>query len=133
MRRLSAIPSLHRYTHDTLPDEDFFRAGCHAKTLPQSVTCSPCFVVRSNRPAFDHRCGSRHPLDCDRACLAGIADRYFQALAARSPANLPLAPNVKLTDNGTVTSIAQSALWKSAEDARLVAQVRRRRTAASLL
>ncbi len=40
--------------------------------------------------------------NCDRACLARLADRYFQALAAHNPATLPLAPNVKYTETGIV-------------------------------
>ncbi len=37
---------------------------------------------------------------CDRTCLTGIADRYLQALAAKDPKQVPLAANVKYTENG---------------------------------
>jgi hypothetical protein len=37
---------------------------------------------------------------CDRACLQGFVDRYLDAWIARDPKQLPLAPNVKYTENG---------------------------------
>ena len=37
---------------------------------------------------------------CDRACLQGFVDRYLDAWIARDPKQLPLAPNVKFTENG---------------------------------
>lgn len=49
---------------------------------------------------------------CDRACLTGFVDRYLEALAARDPSLVPLAPGVKFTENGTVLAIGDG-LWKS--------------------
>jgi hypothetical protein len=37
---------------------------------------------------------------CDRACLQGLVDQYLDAWIARDPKRLPLAPNVKYTENG---------------------------------
>jgi hypothetical protein len=37
---------------------------------------------------------------CDRACLQGFVDQYLDAWVARDPKRLPLAPNVKFTENG---------------------------------
>jgi hypothetical protein len=37
---------------------------------------------------------------CDDACLSAITDRYLAALAARDMKAAPLAPNVKVTENG---------------------------------
>jgi hypothetical protein len=37
---------------------------------------------------------------CDRACLQGFVDQYLDAWIARDPKRLPLAPNVKYTENG---------------------------------
>ena len=36
---------------------------------------------------------------CDNACLSGFTDQYLDALAARNPAALPLAPRARLTEN----------------------------------
>ena len=52
--------------------------------------------------------------NCDRACLAQLADRYFEALAAHDPSRLPLAPNVKYTETGIVKPLGQG-LWKSVQ------------------
>src|SRR5690606_10451173 len=37
---------------------------------------------------------------CDRACLTGFMDRYLEAQAANALGNLPLAPTVRVTENG---------------------------------
>ncbi len=37
---------------------------------------------------------------CDRACLEGFVDTYLDAWTARDPKKLPLARNVKFTENG---------------------------------
>jgi hypothetical protein len=50
---------------------------------------------------------------CDRACLNGIADRYLAALVAHNPANAPMAPNAKFTEQAKVLPVGEG-LWKSA-------------------
>lgn len=50
---------------------------------------------------------------CDRACLEGMIDRYVAALVAHDPARLPLARNVRFTENGQELRLG-SALWKTA-------------------
>ena len=52
--------------------------------------------------------------ECNRACLTGVVDTYFQALAANTPGKVPLAANAKITLNGRVMPLAQ-AFWDSAE------------------
>jgi hypothetical protein len=47
---------------------------------------------------------------CDRACLLNVADQYLTALAARKAANLPLAANVRYTENGQVLALTDG-LW----------------------
>jgi hypothetical protein len=37
---------------------------------------------------------------CDRGCLQNFAEQYLDAWVARDPKRLPLAPNVKFTENG---------------------------------
>jgi hypothetical protein len=51
---------------------------------------------------------------CDRACLTALVDTYFTALAANRPANVPLAPNAKITANGQGMKLDQ-AFWDGAE------------------
>ena len=52
--------------------------------------------------------------DCNRACLTGIVDVYLKALAANTPAAVPLAPAAKVTINGRTVPLAE-AFWDGAE------------------
>jgi hypothetical protein len=54
------------------------------------------------------------PATCNRACLTGLVDTYLTALAANTPAAVPLAPNAKITSNGKAVKLAE-AFWDSAE------------------
>jgi len=49
---------------------------------------------------------------CDRACLEGFVDQYLDAVTAHDPKLVPLAKNVKLTDNGQKLVIPDG-LWNS--------------------
>jgi hypothetical protein len=59
------------------------------------------------------RAGAQTAAACDRACLKGIVDDYFTALAARDHQRLPLADNVKFTENGRVLELGEG-FWKTA-------------------
>jgi len=50
---------------------------------------------------------------CSREYLKGIVDKYFTALQAHDPSGLPLASNVKYTENGKELAVGEG-LWKSA-------------------
>ena len=50
---------------------------------------------------------------CDRDCLNGIADQYFDALAARNASSLPLAGKVRYTENGQALDLTDG-LWATA-------------------
>jgi len=49
---------------------------------------------------------------CDRACLEGFVDRYFDALLAHDPARVPLAPGVRYTEDGQQLAIGDG-LWRT--------------------
>jgi hypothetical protein len=53
---------------------------------------------------------------CNRACLEGWVDRYFAAVIADNPSAVPLAPNVRFTENGQVLPVGEG-LWKSMKGA----------------
>ncbi|HEX7238353.1 MAG TPA: hypothetical protein VF405_15405 [Gammaproteobacteria bacterium] len=53
---------------------------------------------------------------CDRACLEGWVDRYFAAVIADDPRAVPLAANVRFTENGQVLPVGEG-LWKSMKSA----------------
>jgi len=51
--------------------------------------------------------------DCSRESLRGLVDQYFAALSAHDPSGLPLAPNVRSTENGVELAVGKG-LWKTA-------------------
>jgi hypothetical protein len=53
--------------------------------------------------------------ECERACLEGFANKYIEALVAHDPARVPIAKNVKFTENGQMLEIGD-ALWGTASD-----------------
>jgi hypothetical protein len=50
---------------------------------------------------------------CDRLCLEGIIDRYLEALVAHDPTRLPLAREIKTTENGQRLEVGDG-LWNTA-------------------
>jgi hypothetical protein len=55
--------------------------------------------------------------DCDRQCLRGFITRYLDAIAAHTPGALPVAPNVRFTED-TVDRKLGEGLWKGASKVR---------------
>ena len=47
---------------------------------------------------------------CNRACLEGFVDRYFAAVIADDPTAVPLAQNVRFSENGQVLPLGEG-LW----------------------
>ena len=50
---------------------------------------------------------------CDRACLEGFVNQYLDAMVARNPYGLPLAPKVKFTENEQVIPLGEG-IWGTA-------------------
>src|SRR5689334_16197227 len=71
----------------------------------------PCLAAMLAVPAVY---AADAPASCNRACLTGFLDTYFKALAANTPAAVPLAPNVRITSNGKAVKLAD-AFWDGAE------------------
>ncbi|HWL63012.1 MAG TPA: hypothetical protein VNQ32_09455 [Steroidobacteraceae bacterium] len=51
---------------------------------------------------------------CDRACLEGMVERYFDAVVANNPSAVPLSPNVRFTEDGQRLLIGDG-LWNTAK------------------
>jgi len=51
---------------------------------------------------------------CTRELLKSTISAYFTALAARDSSTLPLASNVKFTENGRVMTLGTGGLWSTA-------------------
>lgn len=50
--------------------------------------------------------------ECDRACLGGLVTQYVDALVAHDPTALPLATNVRFTENGNRQELGSGA-WET--------------------
>jgi hypothetical protein len=57
-----------------------------------------------------------HGKSCEATCLRAIADQYLIALVKHDAQRLPLAKNVKFTENGQVLQLTEG-LWRSATSA----------------
>src|SRR5690348_2256517 len=55
--------------------------------------------------------------DCDRACLQGLAEQFIAALVAHDPAKVPLAKNVRYSENSVPLPIPDG-FWKNATGVR---------------
>ena len=55
-----------------------------------------------------------HGATCDRECLRGFATQYLDAMVAHKPAGLPVAANVRFTEDTVETKLGDSPLWKNA-------------------
>ena len=51
--------------------------------------------------------------DCDRACLTGIIDRYFEGLTGNTTLGVPVAGEVRITENGKERSLPET-FWEDA-------------------
>jgi hypothetical protein len=49
---------------------------------------------------------------CDRSCLEGFVDRYFTAVIANDPSSLPLADDVRFTEDGQRLTVGDG-LWNT--------------------
>ena len=58
--------------------------------------------------------GGSAPTGCTRELLRNAVDAYFEALAARDPSTLPLASNVKFTEDGEELELGEAGLWTTA-------------------
>ncbi len=56
--------------------------------------------------------GSAQAADCDRACLKGMITKYVDAIVAHDPSRLPLAANVRFTEDSKELKLGDGA-WKT--------------------
>src|SRR5580704_189266 len=69
-----------------------------------AIVCAIVFVL-SGPATPKARAIGPISIDCDRACLEDLATQYFNALVAHDPTRLPLAKDVKYTENDQVLDI----------------------------
>src|SRR5882672_5124261 len=56
--------------------------------------------------------GAVQAADCDRACLKGLITKYVDAMVAHDPSKLPLAANVRFTEDSQELKLGEG-LWKT--------------------
>ncbi|HVB88497.1 MAG TPA: hypothetical protein VNK23_17690 [Candidatus Dormibacteraeota bacterium] len=80
-------------------------AACLALALPGVTIASPA-------RARDRGASATSTASCNRECLYGYLDHYLKALAARNPSGLPLASNVKFSENNVMMKVGDG-LWNT--------------------
>ncbi len=70
-----------------------------------AIAIVAALVMLSTRPAV--------ATGCDRACLDDLVTQYLKDMVAHDPAALPVAPNVRFTENGDVMKLGDD-LWRTA-------------------
>ena len=59
---------------------------------------------------------------CDRACLEGMVERYFDAVVANDPSQVPLADDVVFTEDGQRLLIGDG-LWNTMKSKSMVPDI----------
>jgi hypothetical protein len=74
-----------------------------------------CLAIAMLAGRLDRTVAATGPIatDCDRACLEGLATQYLAALVAHSPKGLPLAADVRYTENDQVMDVGDG-FWGTA-------------------
>ena len=78
-----------------------------------AAPAGPARAVASQAPATAGDYDPSVSYDCDRACLNGFADQVLAAFVAHDPSRLPLARDVKYTENGQVLRLGDG-FWGTA-------------------
>src|SRR5579863_3835768 len=73
----------------------------------------PLVVISAAVYACAALCAEPSVPSCDRTCLEGFVNRYLDALIARNPYSLPIAPKVKFTENEQVIPLGEG-IWGTA-------------------
>ncbi len=74
------------------------------------ITLSAC---SAEKPTIAEEKPVESAVICDRACLENFADRYIDAMVRHNPSGIPLANNVRFTENGVALKVGD-ALWATA-------------------
>jgi hypothetical protein len=95
------------------------RSRCAAAALIGTVAAAAGVRLAAQPPASGagRRATTAPVASCDRQCLADLMTRYLSSLVAHNPASLPLAPNVRFTED-TVEMTVGEGLWKTASKLR---------------
>jgi hypothetical protein len=80
--------------------------------LLSSLACGAPASAQASKPWYKQPWDASRVKPCDRACLAGIADLYLQALQSKDHSQLPLAEVVTVTENTAHLDLGEGSLWR---------------------
>lgn len=84
-------------------------------SLRQVIATFLCVTALvANAAAQPHTPATEYRVGCDSECLQQFAERYLDALGSRQPSRVPLAPNLRFTENGAVLAVGDG-LWATAD------------------
>ncbi len=82
---------------------------------PTATTAVTPVVEQSPRVGEDTAQNIANEMSCDRACLEGLAESYLDAVIDNAPERLPLATNVRFTENAQRLAIGDG-LWNTMKE-----------------
>jgi hypothetical protein len=85
-----------------------------SSTLASFAAVQCILVVQSPIAAQEAVTPSKYKVVCESDCLQEFAERFLFALTNGKPSAVPLAPDVRYTENGSVLAIGD-ALWATAQ------------------
>jgi hypothetical protein len=80
--------------------------GPHSRTTTRKLAATAFVALLSLLSA------ATQAQDCDRACLTGMMTQYIDALVAHDPTTLPLAENVRYTEDSSFAELGEG-IWQS--------------------
>ena len=79
----------------------------HSQTVQRAFSFASCLLVLAAVTT-----GTARAAGCDRACLQNLLTTYIDAMAAHAPAQLPVAANVRFTEDSRELKLGDG-LWKT--------------------
>jgi len=79
----------------------------HSKVVRHIFSLASCLLVLAALTS-----GTAHAASCDRTCLQNLLTTYIDAMAAHAPARLPVAANVRFTEDSRELKLGEG-LWKT--------------------
>jgi hypothetical protein len=86
---------------------------CRDRHLAYTLCMKTFWTLSRNVALLAMAALSANAADCDRACMKGMLTRYLDALVAHKPELLPMAANVRFTEDSKDLKIGEG-LWKTA-------------------
>ena len=84
-----------------------------AKPIRSAIGATVAWLIAATAFAQPSTPASEYRVVCDETCLTQFAERFLDALANREPHRVPLAADVRFTENGAALAIGDG-VWATA-------------------